>query len=301
MYSSQARHHLQKLRESVERYGKHGDPHLKVGSLVRQFREATGLTPAQFARRLGVAPQTVHRWQKDEARPRPSQMEKFDRLLRSLGPGDPCPPGGATRPIPFQPLPIQGASAAEAAAGLGIHFYDSVMELERQAKAVWIVKSGRLREGEGGYIGEMVLEALRGGVEFHYVFLQGSPAEQSFRSEFRQWIEAEPIRGTVTGHCVKDPQVAYDLGLSDAPSAPVAIEYGPEQAARLRRRFDVFLALSAREYMDASHTSVKNEDGQPCWVELATARSSRWMKKLSRLKAIEPGDAAVETIRLKGL
>jgi transcriptional regulator with XRE-family HTH domain len=270
---------------------------VKVGALVRRFREAVGLTPGQFARRLGVAPQTVNRWQKDEARPRLSQLRKFEALLHSGGdaPAASQHPSGATPSVT-----LSRALGAEAVAGLGVHFSDSIMELEKQAATVWVIKNGWLRESGDGYLSEMVWEALRNGVQFHYVFARDTPAEESFRRHLQPRLEAEPVAGAVTGYCVKKHQLAYALGLSDASATWIVIEYSPQQALRYKRRIDVFLSVGVREYGDAAHTTVKNEEGQPCWIELSSWHSKEWRERLSRLRSLDGSLPEVEIIRLGG-
>jgi len=291
MVSPAGQQTLRQLREALEQYREHADAHIKVGELVRQFREATGLKPTQFARRLQVAPQTVSRWEKNEARPRWNQLRKFQDLIESnRDSGSTAAGGGADT----------ADESVEAIGRLGIRFADDIMHRELGAKAVWVVKNGRLREADRGYMGELVLQALQAGTDFKYVFFQNTEAEESFHRQFKPWIKAESFRGSVTGYCIKNHRFAYEVGLSNAPTAWIAIEYGPEQAARLQRRFDVFVSLAIREYTGSSKTGVKNDDGQPCWLELATPRAGAWMSHVSRLRAKTLSDAEVEVIRLEG-
>ena len=184
----------------------------------------------------------------------------------------------------------------EAIKRLGIRFSEYVMSLETQAREVWVFKTRRLRESDPGYSGELVLEALRKGVGLRYIFAPKTDAARSFNSEFRQWVESEQPEGRVTGYCVKNPRLAYDLGLSGAPVGWIVIEYQPEQASRLKRRFEVFVELNVREYLDQSRTREKNENGQPCWLELATPHAGEWINKLSKFRSKKKSDKDVDVI-----
>lgn len=239
-----------------------------IGETIKAFRQATLLNRTDFARRLNVAPQTVGRWETNQAKPRRNQILKFEALLP------------ATEPLPLSSKPD---FEQENVSHLGVHLSDTVFQREKHAKEVWIIKSGRLREADRGFIGESILEALQNGVHFRYVFFQGTEADKAFRREFQRWVKSERVSGTVTGYCIKSHALAFDLGLSSSPCAWVLIEYSAEQRLRLKRRLDVLMALSVREYLDITHSSAKNEDGQPCWIELATPRASEFASKLTAL------------------
>ena len=303
MILPEARRALQQLREALQ-YGNEHDGAVNIAELIRQLHQATGLRPTQFARRLGVAPQTVNRWQKGEVRPRPNQADKFENLLHEIGKihevGETMstPQHDAVVAAPLAQASLGRASLAEMTASLGIRFCESMMELERRAKAVWVVKNGWLRESGDGYIGEMVSEALHHGVEFHYVFFQGTPAEESFRQGLQARVKSGSVAGAVTGYCVKGHQIAFELGLSDASITWILVEYSPEQVMLLKRRSDVFLAVGVLEYLDAAHTTLKNEEGQPCWIQLSTWHAGEWRARLSRLPTLATSSHEVEILRL---
>ena len=255
---------------------------IDVGETVKAFRQLVSLNRTEFARQLQVAPQTVGRWEANQTKPRRNQILKFESLL-------------PTEDVASETKPNL---ERENTGRLGIHLSDTIFELEKHAKEVWIVKSGRLREADRGFIGESIFEALQNGVHFRYVFLAGTTADKSFRRELKPWVKSERVSGTVTGYCIKSHALAFDLGLSSSPCAWIVVKYNAEQRLRLKRHFDVFLALSAREYSDVEHSSAKNEDGQPCWVELATPRASAFASRLATLISPDKNSTDVEILRI---
>ena len=240
---------------------------------MRQLVEASGLSAPTLARHLEVAPQTIHRWCNGSTMPRPRQIQKLERWF--------APPQEASKATVADAVAYH---APEAIRCLGIRFADEVLALEAEASAVWIVKSGTLREEVRGSIGETVLRGLKNGTHFHYLFLESTPAASSFRN-LSSWLRREEFAGRMTGYQVGDDHLARAIGLTDAPGAWIGIEYSEAQAARLQRRFDVFFAVGTREYTDPARSHVKNEDGQPCWIELATPQAARWLSTLNETVA----------------
>ncbi|MDF2441459.1 MAG: helix-turn-helix protein [Abditibacteriota bacterium] len=289
MISNESQRYLQSLRTAVQRHIEHGDSDVNISDLIRGFRQSLDLSPTHFARRLQVSPQTVNRWENGTIKPRLRQLAKFEEVARSE---EQDPPSAGTDGMGWKET-----SDREAVTQLGIRLSSYIMEMEIHAKAVCVCKNGRLRESDRGYIGEMVLKALQNGVEFKYIFFENTEADKSFRALLK-WVKAEKFTGAITGYCIKSHRTAYELGLSHIPSAWVAIEYGQEQAFRLKRRFDVFVVLAVREYIDSSRLEAKNEDGQPCWVELATPRAGKYIDSVSRLRSLAKSDSDVEVINL---
>ena len=251
------------LRAEAERF----QPQARLTApLVRELLARLDLSVAEVAGQLGLAPQTVHRWRNGKTVPRPRQTRDLAAWIERHT----AKTGTDSGVLP---------PSSEASAHVGIRFAAEVLELERGAQHVWIVKSGALREGVRGAIGESVLRALQNGAHFSYVFLESTPAAQSFK-QLQRWLEKETFSGHVRGFCVSDPHLARAIGLSDAPGAWIGLDYSPEQARRLGRSFDVFFGIAAREYTDTSRTQTKNEDGQAAWIELATPCAARWLQML---------------------
>ena len=273
MPSSNARTPLN-LIASLREHASHPDPDTqKIAEMMRQIVEATGLSAPTLARHLEVAPQTVHRWCNGSTMPRLRQIQKLEGWF-----DPPQEPSQATV------NPAVSHHASEAIRCLGIRFADEVLALEAEASAVWIVKSGTLREEVRGSIGETVLRGLKNGTHFHYLFLESTPAASSFRN-LSGWLRREEFSGRLAGYRVGDNHLARAIGLTDAPGAWIGIEYSEAQAARLQRRFDVFFAVGTREYTDPARSHVKNEDGQPCWIELATPLAARWLSTINETVA----------------
>jgi DNA-binding transcriptional regulator YiaG len=277
----------------------------QVSRFVRSALKVTGMTPPQMARQLGVAPQTVNRWVRGVVQPRPGQIDKVLAILQEkngieqsrTSVGIESVNGQHEAQDEYHAGPV---AFSEAAPRLGIHFTDSVMGLEGEARDVWIIKCGPLREADGGFMAAAVLRALRAGTHFHYLFLPGSAAEETFLHYLKPWLEEEDFTGKVTGYVMRDLAQAARVGLSSTPGAWVVIEYSTDQARRLQRDFDVFKALAVREYMDATRRHIKNEDGQPCWLELATPQAKVWIAQLRHLRAAakSAGETKVDLIRV---
>ena len=252
-----------RLRAEVEKF----QPQARLcAPLVSELLSRLDMPVAEVAGELGLAPQTVHRWRNGKTVPRPRQARDLASWIEQ-------------REQKTENAPLALPAQSEASAQIGIRFADEILGLEREAKHVWIVKSGVLRECVRGAIGEGVFHALQNGVNFSYVFLEGTPAAQSFK-QFHNWLQKEEFSGHVQGFCVSDPHLARAIGLSDSPGAWIGLDYSAPQAKRLGRQFDVFFAVAAREYADASRTQPKNEDGQAVWIELATPYAARWLQTL---------------------
>lgn len=235
--------------------------------LTERFLGVHNLTPPRLAQEIGVAPQTVNRWLTAKFTPRPAQIIKLQSLTQRTS-------------------TAINASATNGdndfTSFLGVRPLEYVMNLESEANAIWIASNGYLRESNRGPMGEQILQALRQGVHFRYVFHARSEAAGAF-SQMLAWLKNESFTGKVTGYVIKSDEMAYRLGLSSAPGAWISIEYSPLQATRLQRNFDVFHALSAREYADAEKCRIKNDDGQSCWVELPTAQAQLWHERLRQM------------------
>lgn len=143
------------------------------------------LTPTRLAGKIGVAPQTVNRWLTAKVAPRPSQVIKLQAVAREIQ-------SSVSNDMVGFNKPTGGLSS------LGARSVDYVMAVETEAKSVWIVKNGTLREASRGFIGEQVLQALQNGVQFNYVFFRDTPAAESFE-RLRTWVGKEEFVGSVTG------------------------------------------------------------------------------------------------------
>lgn len=61
---------------------------MRAGDLIATARDAAGMTQAQLAEQVGVAPSTLNRWE-NQAKPpaiKPLQFRKLSSALRSLDP-----------------------------------------------------------------------------------------------------------------------------------------------------------------------------------------------------------------------
>ena len=61
------------------------------GEALVRFKEASGLSWAEIARRLGADPRTVRRWYKNEGRPNAHYLVALQDLAESLGLGHMLP------------------------------------------------------------------------------------------------------------------------------------------------------------------------------------------------------------------
>ncbi len=61
---------------------KPGKPNPLFGQTLQTWRKEQNIQPSEFARRVGVSPQTIHRWEKGYA-PRALQLERLRHALCS--------------------------------------------------------------------------------------------------------------------------------------------------------------------------------------------------------------------------
>jgi putative transcriptional regulator len=66
-----------------------------LATVVRELREALGLTQEGLARELGVTVSTVFRWEKGRSQPSGLACRALERLRSSIG----GQPGGTTTPV----------------------------------------------------------------------------------------------------------------------------------------------------------------------------------------------------------
>ena len=57
----------------------------EISKIVRELREALGLTQEQFAAKLGVTFSTVNRWENSKGKPSPLAMRKIKELQNETG------------------------------------------------------------------------------------------------------------------------------------------------------------------------------------------------------------------------
>jgi putative transcriptional regulator len=56
----------------------------ELGDLIRDLRQALGLTQEKFAAQVGVSFPTVNRWENKRATPSPLAMEKITALIKQV-------------------------------------------------------------------------------------------------------------------------------------------------------------------------------------------------------------------------
>jgi len=56
-----------------------------LSQMVKELREAMGLTQEQFAARIGVTVATVNRWEKGRAKPQPLAIRALDSCREEYG------------------------------------------------------------------------------------------------------------------------------------------------------------------------------------------------------------------------
>ncbi len=61
---------------------KPGKPNPLFGQTLQRWRKEQNIQPSEFARRVGVSPQTIYRWEKGYA-PRAAQLERLRDALRT--------------------------------------------------------------------------------------------------------------------------------------------------------------------------------------------------------------------------
>jgi putative transcriptional regulator len=56
----------------------------EIGRLIKEIRQATGLTQEQFAAELGVVLPTINRWENGRSQPSPMALNLIDLKLKEL-------------------------------------------------------------------------------------------------------------------------------------------------------------------------------------------------------------------------
>jgi DNA-binding transcriptional regulator YiaG len=73
MTMSQVTHHLTELKKSV-------DLVRRIGRQIKSIRKSTGLSQAEFAKKLGVSQKCVSLWEAGTRTPKASTLSKLQRL-----------------------------------------------------------------------------------------------------------------------------------------------------------------------------------------------------------------------------
>ena len=197
------------------------------GQLVRELRESLSLTSAELASRIGVSQQTVLRWEKGALTP--SQVKKLELAI----------PATTTTERPF--VIVDSRKTA-------IRPLEYVLERQKDAKRVWILKSSRpfLSGRSSTPRFDMVATArTRPNLQFNFVYPEHPEEARNSIRQFEDFLKNdnfEGVRHQFRGIRVT-PAQASKLSLGFNECSIVIIEYAPEAFEELNRERDIFVEL----------------------------------------------------------
>ena len=260
---------------------------VRIGGLIKQFRESLALTPKEFAQQLGVASQTAYRWEKGDPVPRIHQARKLELLLKGdLKTGEDL-------------VEIRGHH-------VGIRTWQYIMDCMADAKLVWVLKCNReFLAGWNGPSRRNIIDSLYNNKEltFYYFFSQRfdgeqlteengnslNPALDSYKRFKKALNSLHPdITSRVHGYAISDPKDRVALGLTPTYPTWIVLEYQKEATARYGKEFDILVEVPVAVY-EPPEMKLADEE-YVVWLELPQRRADslweRW-QELFKKKSTE--------------
>lgn len=282
----------------------------EVGPLIKQLRVTLGLSPAEFAARLGISVPTVSRWEDQGGKSPPwSRLQKLRDLLK--------PGSGLTAPRDY--VLIKDTPVC-------IRPIEFILEREKEAKEVWLTKFlTEFLSGIPGKPRETMCSLLREKKDLQFKFFFRGPKEEfdKLRSDANHTLDEEkcplsafpalvsfahfkrsllqteanhqnktdPLSARVHGWVVS-PDEAYKIGVSvHAVGTAVVVYETPKEDGR---KVDVFIELPAA-VCDPDKTD-RTVDGSAylCWVQLPAREAERlWLTWEKALRSIAKSETEV--------
>lgn len=286
---------LDLITKKVQAAEKAGTPDAEVGPLITEFRSKLGMTPNQFAQKLGISVQTVHRWEKTF--PPFHQVFKLRSLVEE-GNGTTIPP--IVDDSPRDHVLIEGKKVA-------VRSLDYLLQRELDSDEIWILRgmSYYLSGWEGPTRELMISHLVNSQANYYFVFREakpgelGYPAQESFARFKQALLEREADLGLQEGQLARrahglpvvDAEDMIRLGLGQVYVATVILKYSKEGRKRLKRSFDIFLETPIAVYEDIMSFDRFEEDQSyvMTWNEVppkrATVLMDLWEEVLTRLRS----------------
>ena len=252
----------------------------EIGGQIKQLRAALKLTPNQCARALGVAVQTLYRWESSQP-PRPTTFLKFEHLLTEMGKARPTEAGPpVAAPAAPAKSPINSVWETRAYRDL-----DDILEREKEAKAVYLLKSrAPFLAGQESQTQDQMVAIIQSHLdqqrEFNFYFFctdLPNDALDSYKT-FRSYLDALAAPGGVANHvhgwCLT-PEHAFKVGVGDSYIGWVIIEYQANRdKSRFPRDLDVLVELPVAELKDRSSNVHDTQVTRYYWFELPNQRAT---------------------------
>jgi DNA-binding transcriptional regulator YiaG len=265
------------------------DEATKISRQLKELRYTLNLTPNQCARLLGVAVQTLYRWESAQP-PRLSAFRQFEKLLPAIEAETPANEPAATAP------PLEAAPTGAPWEKWAHRTLKDILDRERRAKTVYLLKTrAPFLSGEQLQTRRQMIEIIAGHIEarheFHFrFFCTDTPSEArdsycDFRSHLNHGHSdfAERVHGWTL-----PKEVAFDLGLGDNHLGWVVIEYQPGQSSQFPRDRDIFVEVPVAELLDRESNLQDTSVTRYQWFEypdqFATPMwEKRWLEILNRI------------------
>lgn len=276
-----------------------------MGRLIREFRLSLGITATQFAQKLGVSSQSVHRWEKGVALPRLAQAHKFEQLFKDE----------AESGTSFTQLKVTEGLIDIEGRKIAIRPWSYLIELQRRAKEVWILKCNReFLAGWDGQTRREIIACLESNkkLTYNYFFCdpgdpndaQHNPAKETFKT-FRGDLEkdySKEISDRVKGYCLdytdrvelktREERMRHviELGLTPTYATWIVIVYEDARDRTIHRNIDIFAELPAATYAEfpASPSGlpemIPSDDEYLVWFELPQRRADKLWRRWSKLR-----------------
>ncbi len=287
----------ERLRSFLDAMGskRTSDSAPKLGTCLREFRQAVQLSQAQLAQKLGVHENTVRRWENGDNAP---PLRKI-LLLRQVFGLDEL----ATSSIPILP-DKHGDICVIENTPLAVRSIGYLLEKETQARTVWVLRSNTpFLSAYPGPAQSLMLHLLET-TPIEYRFLcqsasLGSEFTRAYTSHL-SFIDAvlkreqmlaglnkkerrernTNLRARVKGWVV-DKGDAETLGIGVGFVSSVLMYYRKEHVLQHGRHFDIFIEIPVASY-DATRPEVLAASKTKAWLQLAPEHGhdtrQRWLE-----------------------
>jgi len=274
-----------------------------MGRQIRDFRLSLGLTPTQFAQKLSVSPQSVHRWEKGDALPRLAQAHKFEQLFKD----------GTDQTTRHTQAKVADGLVEIEGRNIAIRPWSYLIERQRDAAEVWILKCNReFLAGWDGPTRRQIIFNLEKNENLRYRYFYCDPAnpsdprdnlaKESFKI-FRDDLEKDypSVKERVEGYCINyaaeaDPvkreerlKDVIELGLTPTYATWIIIVYNDDARKDIHRNIDIFAELPAATYAEFPGSPVESpemmlsDDEYLVWFELPQRRADKLWRRWKEL------------------
>jgi DNA-binding XRE family transcriptional regulator len=273
-----------------------------MGRQIREFRLSLGLTPTQFAQKLSVSPQSVHRWEKGDALPRLAQAHKFEQLFKY----------GTEQTTQHSQAKVADGLVEIEGRKIAIRSWSYLIERQRDAAEVWILKCNReFLAGWDGPTRRQIIFNLEKNEKLVYRYFYCHPANPGDSGDnlakesfdiFRGDLERDypSIKDRVEGYRIDAEEGEpgkreerlkdmIELGLTPTYATWIVIVYNDDARKEIHRTIDIFAELPAATYAEFPGSSgespemMLSDDEYLVWFELPQRRADKLWRQWKKL------------------